>query len=422
MNEIKVSVKNLQIGNYIRLPLTWHKHPFLLSNFMIKNEEQIKIIQQLELEYVFLVVEKSETSPKKNESEEIIQLSEECNNEDITDLQIKMHSEKLSRIEQLQKYKRSQKRAEETFKHSFSQVRGLINKLQTRPLNAIHEARELIDYISKQLINADQITLHLMDDSTREEGLYYHSLNVATLSMLIAKQCNKSEFEMKLIGMAAIFHDIGKIKLPTQILRKAEPLTKPEENLYQMHPVYGLRLLDLMPNFPDQAKEIILQHHERLDGSGYPKGIDGTQINNLTQLLSVVDEYDYICNPLLKAKQPVPPYTALSFLFKHRSQKLNKNYIQLLIKQLGIYPPGCVVELSNGHIGLIMSVNSNRLLYPKLMIYDPHVPRDKAAIIDLEHVSLSIKRALQPSRLPKEIFNYLSPRTCTSYFFDAVGE
>ena len=76
-------------------------------------------------------------------------------------------------------------------------MRALINKLQTRPLSAIHEARELIDYMSKQLVNADQITLHLMDDSTREEGLYYHSLNVATLSMLIAKQCNKSEFEIK---------------------------------------------------------------------------------------------------------------------------------------------------------------------------------------------------------------------------------
>lgn len=422
MNEIKVSVKNLQIGNYIRLPLTWHKHPFLLSNFMIKNEEQIKIIQQLELEHVFLIVEKSETLPKKKEPEQIIQLSEENGHDEINDLHGKMHSEKLSRIEQLQKYKRSQKRAEEAFKHTFTQMRGLINKLQTRPLTAIREAQELVDYLSDQLKQADQITLHLMDDSTREEGLYYHSLNVATLSMLMAKRCNKSEDEIKLIGMAAIFHDIGKIKLPTQILRKTEPLTKPEENLYQMHPIYGLKLLDLMNNFPYRAKEIILKHHERLDGSGYPKGVAGDQIDDLTQLLSVIDEYDYICNPLLRAKQPVPPYTALSFLFKHRSQKLNKRYIQLLIKQLGIYPPGCVVELSNGHVGLIMSVNSERLLYPKLMIYDPHVPRDKAAIIDLEHVSLSIKRALQPSRLPKEIFNYLSPRTCTSYFFDAVGE
>jgi hypothetical protein len=106
-------------------------------------------------------------------------------------------------------------------------------------------------------------------------------------------------------------------------------------------------------------------------------------------------------------------------MFKHKTKQLNKDYIGLLIKHLGIYPPGSVVELSNGQVGLVMSVNSQRLLYPSVLIYDAAIPRTEAAVVDLESMNLSIKRVLLPSRLPQEIFDYLSPRTRISYFFDS---
>jgi HD-GYP domain-containing protein (c-di-GMP phosphodiesterase class II) len=219
--------------------------------------------------------------------------------------------------------------------------------------------------------------------------------------------------------MAAVFHDIGKIKIPTQILRKTEPLTKPEENLYKMHPRYSLTLLDLAKEFPEQAKGLILKHHERLDGSGYPEGLKGPQLDDLTQLMAVIDEYDSLCHPQIGGKAAATPHTVLSFMFKHKTQQLNKDYIGLLIKHLGIYPPGSVVELSNGLVGLVMSVNSQRLLYPSVLIYDAAIPRTEAAVVDLESMNLSIKRVLLPSRLPQEIFDYLSPRTRISYFFDS---
>jgi putative nucleotidyltransferase with HDIG domain len=421
MDEIKLSTEHLQVGNYIRLPLTWHDHPFLLSNFMIRNQEQIEIIKKLGIQHVYINIKKSR-KPPKIEQPEIYLHEEEDDNTYVDDLMLDKMQSKDKCIEQLKNHKESQKRAEQGFKYSFEKIKDLMRNTQGYPLRSMREAQALTDYIASQLHSTSNITLHLMADTPNNDSLYYHALNVATLSMLLAKLCNKSYDEIKMVGLAAIFHDIGNSKISPHVFKKSEDLTKPEENLYKMHATYSLRLLEMASDFPNDAKEIIANHHERLDGSGYPKGLIESDINDLTQLLSVVDEYDYMCNPLLKNKTPVTPYTALSFLYKHCDKKLNKKYVQALIKQLGVYPPGCVVELSNGHIGLVLSINSKRTLYPKLMIYDQHVPKEQAAIIDLEELSLTIKRVLLPSRLPKEIFDYLQPRKCIGYFFDTATE
>lgn len=424
MSEIRISVDRLQIGNYVKLPLGWRDHPFLLSHFLLKKEEQIQLIRQLGLKFVFIIPEKSDTPPKPAQvglDGSQLQIDSEAEIGVIENLKDEMAEDKEKRIEQLQEYRRSVQRTEQSFTRSLAQMRALINKLQTRPLNAIQEAEELVGNIAHQLMQADQMILHLMSDSPEHESIYFHSLNVAILCMLIAKKAGKTEEDLKVLGLASIFHDIGLLKIPTQILRKQTPLTRPEENLYKLHSRYSLTLLDLVKDFSPQAKRLILSHHERLDGSGYPEKLSGAQIDDLTQLMCVVDEYDSLCHPQIGGKAAATPHTVLSFMFKHRPKQLNKDFIGLLIKHLGIYPPGSVVELSNGQVGLVISVNTQRLLFPSVLIYDPTVPRNEAAIIDLESMNLSIKRVLLPSRLPKEIFDYLSPRTRISYFFDPVN-
>jgi len=212
-------------------------------------------------------------------------------------------------------------------------------------------------------------------------NLYFHSLNVSVLSMLLAKECNMSADQIRQVGMGALFHDIGKLKIPSQILRKTEPLTKPEQNLMAQHSRYGLDLLNLAKDFPAEAKGIVLHHHEYLDGSG-PEGLKKGQLDPLTQMVSLINEYDNLCH------------------------------------LLGIYPPGSVVQLSNGQVGLVMSVNASRLLYPSVLVYDPRIPRQEAAIIDLQQAELSIAKVIHPKRLPPAVFEYLNPRTRISYYFE----
>lgn len=212
--------------------------------------------------------------------------------------------------------------------------------------------------------------------------------------------------------MGALFHDIGKLKIPSQILRKTEPLTKPEQNLMAQHPRYGLELLSLASGFPEPAKRIVQYHHEYLDGSG-PQGLRGDQLDPLTQIVSLINEYDNLCH--LQAKVP---YSALGNLYKQRKAQFNTDHLGMLIRLMGIYPPGSVVQLSNGQVGLVMSVNASRLLYPAVLVYDPRIPRQEAAIIDLEQAELTIAKVIHPKRLPPAVFEYLNPRTRISYYFE----
>ena len=293
-----------------------------------------------------------------------------------------------------------------------AQVRNLMGKIQSRPLNAINEAQELINAMTEQLLSVDEMVLHLVSDSADGNNLQFHSLNVSVLSMLLAKECNMSADEIRQVGMGALFHDIGKLKIPSQILRKTEPLTKPEQNLMAQHPRYGLELLSLASDFPEPAKRIVQYHHEYLDGSG-PQGLRGDQLDPLTQIVSLINEYDNLCH--LQAKVP---YSALSGLYKQRKAQFNPEYLSMLIRLMGIYPPGSVVQLSNGQVGLVMSVNASRLLYPSVLVYDPRIPRQEAAIIDLQQAELSIAKVIHPKRLPPAVFEYLNPRTRISYYFE----
>jgi len=414
MTGIKISVDRLQVGNYVKLPLSWKDHPFLFSSFLIKTSEEIDLIRRLGVKQVIIFPDKSETGPKPVQSvETTVTVAEEA----LQSRESELTAEKERRIEQLKQYRRGLQRSEKAFERSLSQLRNLMSKLQTRPLTAIKEAQELVDGIVSQLLSTDEMVLHLMSESPEGESIYYHSLNVSILSMLLAKEACFSEAEMKMIGFSALMHDIGMLRVPTPILRKTEPLTKPEINLLKQHPRYGLELLELTKDCPAEAKGVVLRHQERLDGSGYPDGLKGDQIDKLTQLVSVVDEYDELCHPQDQSKARVP-HAVLSYMFKNRTKQLNKDYIGLLVKQLGIYPPGSVVQLSNGQVGLVMSVNSKRLLYPSVLIYDPAIPRQEAAVIDLEDVGLTIGKVLAPTRLPAPVFEYLNPRTRISFYFD----
>lgn len=415
MKGIKVSVEQLQPGIFIQLPLKWFQHPFVLNNFKIKSTDQIKIIKKLGVKHVIAFPTKSDNKPLAvNE----IHLKDEVNSTDIIELKDELTTLKELRVEKLKQFRRNVNRTEKNFKRSMLHVRTIMKDIRSRPVQAIDQASQLIDEISEQLLSKGDIVLHLMSESKENENLYYHSLNVAILAMLIGKKKGLTKDSLTTLGMAALFHDIGKLKVPTQILRKIAPLTSPEQNLLKLHPQYSIELLDLANDFDQKAKRIIEQHHELYDGSGYPNKLKGHQLDPLANILSVVNSYDNLCHPS-DTKKAKTPYSALSHLFKRDKHKYEPHSLGLLVKLLGIYPPGTVVELDTGQIGLVISVNLSKLLFPNVLIYDPLIPKEQAVIIDLNEADeLKISRALNLNQISNEVYEYLSPRSRVSYFIE----
>ncbi|MDZ7901183.1 MAG: HD-GYP domain-containing protein [Rheinheimera sp.] len=331
-------------------------------------------------------------------------------------MKFQLEREKNSRIEQAKEQRRQLQKTEKAFEQSMVQVRNVMSKIGSRPLQAVDEAAELVGTIADTIIQADALVLHLISQAGKDqESIYYHVLNVSVLSVMLAKNLGLSEDKIKLVGIGALFHDIGKLKIPTQILRKTEPLSAPEANLLKLHTKYGVELMKLTQSFPKEAWPILEQHHEFLDGTGYPAGLTEPQIDELARIVAVVNEFDSLCHPLDISKAR-SPHHAMSFMFKSMKGKLGANEMGQLIKMMGVYPPGTVVQLNDDRVGLVLSVNSEQLLYPNVLIYDPQIPRLEAPVISLQEGKLSITKVLKPSALPPQVYEYLNPRAQVSYY------
>ncbi|NOI83052.1 HD-GYP domain-containing protein [Vibrio tubiashii] len=417
MASIKITVDRLQPGLHIRLPVKWNEHPFLFNSFKIKDEDQIRMIRHLGIKHVFINTSQSDTQPLPVAEEQASEGVEQVLHEEIDLEAQKLWKEKQDRIEKLSAYRRRVINCEKEFERSLSRMRAVMNKIRNRPEQAVDEASQLVNDIVDKLLSDDNVTLHLMNGKSEFEDIYFHSLNVSVVAMMIAKAKQLSADQIKEVAFASLFHDMGKVKVPTAILRKPTPLTEPEKNYLKLHTKYGLEIAANMDSFPESARMVIAQHHELNDGSGYPEGLKEEQIDELTQIVSVANAYDNLCHSNIPSEQKIP-YVALSHLYKNCKHHYNNENLSLLIKFMGIYPPGTVVQLSNDMVGLVISVNAQNILHPNVLIYDPSVPRTQAPIIDLAEKDIKIVNAILPTKLPDKVREYLNPRSRISYFFD----
>ncbi|HBC3864260.1 HD-GYP domain-containing protein [Vibrio parahaemolyticus] len=415
MAAIKLTVDRLQPGLHIRLPLKWNDHPFLLNSFKIKDQEQIEMIRHLGVKFVYFNPEQSDAEPLP-----VNQIQTDCttSNESLDLETQKLWQEKQKRIEKLSAYRRRVIQCEKEFERSLARMRSVMTKIRNRPTAAVDEAQLLIEDIVEKLMCDDNVTLHLMNGKNEFEDIYFHSLNVAVIAMMIGRAKGYSAKQLKELSFAALFHDMGKIKIPTAILRKQVPLTEPETNYLKLHTKYGLELANQIEGFPEPAKTVIAQHHELRDGSGYPEGLKGDEIDELAQIVIVANAFDNLCHTPIASEQKIP-YTALSHLYKNCKHLYKEENLNILIKFMGVFPPGTVVQLSNNMVGLVISVNASNLLFPNVLVYDPSVPRTQAPIIELASKDLRIVNAIHPSKLPDKIKEYLNPRSRISYFFDS---
>ncbi|SDH38027.1 HDIG domain-containing protein [Vibrio xiamenensis] len=415
MASIKITVDRLQPGLHIRLPLKWNDHPFLFNSFKIKNDQQVQMIRHLGITHVYLNPAQSDSQPLPPNQVEALPADDEQRLDDETQ---KMWDEKQQRIEKLNSYRRKVLQCEKEFEQSLARMRAVMNKIRSRPEHAVDEALLLVDSIVENLLSADDVTLHLMNGKSEFEDIYFHSLNVGVIAMMIARAKNWPADKIKEVAFASLFHDIGKIKVPTAILRKPTALTEPETNYLKLHTKYGLDIAENIENFPESAKTVIAQHHECNDGSGYPDALTEDQIDEITQVVAVANAYDNLCHSNIVSEQKIP-YVALSYLYKNGQARFNKENLNILIKFMGVYPPGTAVQLSNDSVGLVISVNSKHILFPSVLVYDPSVPRTQAPIIDLAEKEIKIVSAILPNKLPDKVRDYLNPRSRISYFFDS---
>ena len=413
-----IDVSQLQVGMYIHLDLGWMDHPFTLSNFKVKDEEQISIIKKTGLKKIRYDPKRSDCLPLPLKADTIISQSLPTSNVvSTTEEDTKSNAENKKNL-RLKELHHAINECEKKFIQASNIAKNITRNVLTDPINSIEQAALIVNGIVDTALTEGDIAVHALNGNRSSDAHYVHTLNVTVLALIMAKSIGMSKEDARLLGMAALFHDIGKAEISDKILLKKEPLTKSEQTHFEQHCEIGARMAQEV-GLPLRIGKVIMQHHEHADGSGYPKHLRGEQTDNLARLIALVNGYDNLCNPnnITLAKTP---YEALAHMYANQRAKYDESLLKRLIKSLGIYPPGSIVQLSTGKYATVISVNPNKPLRPFVMLHDPLTSSNEPLIIDLrEEPNTSINACIRPNQLPADVLEYLNPRKRINYFIDA---
>lgn len=205
----------------------------------------------------------------------------------------------------------------------------------------------------------------------REKDTYLmeHSVNVAVLMSILGKYLKLERSYLHHCVTGALLHDIGKILIPDTILHKPGKLTNEEFAIMKRHALYSQKILEKNRGFPQAAINVAGQHHERLDGKGYPAGLAGDEVSQEGRMASVVDVYDAITADRVY-HQGMTPSTALKRMLEWSGPHLDATYVQAFIKAMGIYPVGSLVALESGMAAIVMEENEDSLKPTVKVIYN----------------------------------------------------
>ena len=222
-----------------------------------------------------------------------------------------------------------------------------------------------------------------------------------------------------LLGIAGLLLNIGKVKLPDEILLKKEPLTADEFELAKDHVMHSVELVRPARGLPEGVEKIVAEHHERLDGSGYPPGLSGRQISVDSAIAGLIDTYSALTSLRPYAEQ-LSPSNALGALYKVRGKHFSETLVENFIQCIGIYPVGSAVEMNTGEIGIVIAQNLTRRLQPRVMLVldrdsqpIPHLILDLMSEPKTESGEpYRIVRTLPKDRLPTDLEKYFRCLKC----------
>jgi HD-GYP domain-containing protein (c-di-GMP phosphodiesterase class II) len=216
--------------------------------------------------------------------------------------------------------------------------------------------RDVMKMIIDDLSAHDGAMVMLNNMNVKDNYLFQHSVNVSIYAIMLGISYGYSRDKLETLGLGALLHDIGKTKVPLGILRKPSQLTPDEFKEMKNHTTYGFNLLKDEPNIPLLSAHCALQHHERINGSGYPRGIQGGEINEFARWIGLVDSYDAMTTTRVY-RRPLLPHEAMEQLFAGSGTMYDQSQIALFRDKIAIYPLGITVRLNTGEYGIVSKLN-----------------------------------------------------------------
>lgn len=285
-------------------------------------------------------------------------------------------------------------------------VDGIFKTLNKGGQLDIDSVKIAVSELVQTVITNPDTMIWLSHLKNKDEYTAIHSVNVCILSLTFGRTIGLSKAELNILGVGALLLDIGKSKIPDNILKKSDALTANEYLLVKAHAFLGYDLLDESKKVPQEALDIILNHHERLDGSGYPNSLRSKDISKLTRIVSIVDIFDAMTSDRCY-KDSLQPQHALNEIYNMAPDELDQDLVEGFIKCIGIYPVGSIVELNTGHTAVVVKLNEINRLKPIIGIV---LNRNKEPYEKIKMLNLSSDVWQKSSGNKIEIIKILEPQ------------
>ena len=406
-----IAVEELRVGMFIHLDGGWLSHPFPLSSFRIASAEQIQTLRGLGLASVRWSPDKSD---QPMSAEEIAAAAAEVQRLAAQDAEERLHRQ---RREQLSAQREAAQRCERQHAEAAKAWREATDGVGAQPREAGRTTEALTRAMLSKMLVSQEIGIRLINGGGDRAAA--HALNTSIVALLMGRSLGLSEPELVDLGTGALMHDVGKLDVPDRFRHLEEGFGNNELNAYRDHVAKGVTLGQRM-GLAAGSLMVLAQHHEQADGSGFPLRLAGERIGMGARIVAIVNRYDNLCNPQSRVI-PLTPHEAVSVLFAQGRNRFDATVLNAFIRMMGVYPAGSLVQLTDDRFAMVMGVNSNRPLKPRVLVHDPRVPRSEALILDLEQQpDLGIRRSLVAAKLPPQAIDYLDPRPRVSYYFEPL--
>ena len=360
----KVKTIDLKMGMYIHdLNVPWLEHGFARSRFMIQNEEQIEKILNAGISELYIDTKRGLDATHAITKQE----AEAASMDKLMDIASGAINEAVADRFDEKKWVESRQIHTEAVKV----IANVMHDARIGKQVNVEQATPMVVNITDAILGNDGTLVSLCRIKQRDSYTFQHCVSV---SALLVTFCNSiggfSENNLIEIGLGGLFHDIGKMKIPGQILNKPGSLTEAEFAIMRTHVTEGVDYLRAGRSFNEATLKIVAEHHERFDGTGYPKRISRNAISLLGQMTSIVDVYDAITSVRCYHTALEPP-DALQRMFEWSGKHFDETLMHQFIKAIGIYPVGSLVRLKSGRLAVTIRQGEKSLLQPLVrVVYD----------------------------------------------------
>ncbi len=351
MDRQQVPVEKLQFGMYVaELDRPWTETPFMYQGFQLRTDVQLNALKKF-CKHVFIDPERTQTAEEaRRAAAPAFKVRGSTNYPETTKVEVEF------------------KQAQPIFEQTAKAVPELL-KPASRP-GGVLDAKEIKDSVTRLtdsvVRNPDAM---LLVSRLREKSAEAHAraLQVSLYMIVFARFLELQREELELLGLLGLLQDVGKTRLPPAILDKKGPLTPAESDIAKMHVQFSAEVLKATPGIHPKLPDLVLLHHERQDGTGYPRGLKGDEIGLYGSMAAIADTFDAL-TAVRPYAQPLSPSSALSYLYKERGTGFHAELVEQFIQCVGAFPVGSAVELNSGEVGIVITQNLVRRLKPRVMI------------------------------------------------------